>query len=235
LFAGAPVRVLVRYPLAIACLWALLAPTPPAAADEGHLESQVRKLRPSVPGLELSVVDKDKLLQLRNQTRRTVVVKGYDGEPYLRFKPDGTVERNLRAPATYLNVDRFGGQKLPSIADPRAPPRWKPVANGGVFTWFDHRIHLTLKRPPPELRNLKRTKKIFDWRVPLSVDGRPASAVGALVWKPASSSSGGFPTWLAVAIGALVVLALAALLVLRRRRPRPLGESQEQKPAREAW
>ena len=39
--------------------------------------------------------------------RHTVLIRGYEGEPYLRFAPDG-VFRNEASPATYLNDDRYG-------------------------------------------------------------------------------------------------------------------------------
>ena len=62
-------------------------------------------------------------------------------EPYLRFLADGTVERNLRSEATYLNEDRQGAVDLPAQADHEAEPEWETVADDGTYAWHDHRIH----------------------------------------------------------------------------------------------
>jgi hypothetical protein len=223
-----------RYALVAACLLAGLLTASAAWAKGGHFESKIRAVKPAVSGLKLTVLEDDKYFHLQNETGRTVVVDGYDGEPYLRFRPDGVVERNSHSPATYLNANRYGGQKVPPSASPSARPRWGPAAKNGTFTWFDHRIHLTLKRPPPEVAKAKKRKKIFDWEVPLTVGGRPARVVGTLVWEPASSS-GGFPVWLVVVLAAAVLLALAAILLLRRRRPAAAGLERREEPAREAW
>ena len=191
-------------------------------------------MTPAVSGVELEVVRGDEGLKLTNETGKTVVVEGYDGEPYLRFNPDGTVEANRRSAATYINVDRFGGQEVPANALPGARPRWEEVGGGGTYTWFDHRIHLTAKRPPARFTRQKELTKIFDWKVPLAVDSRDVLATGTLVWDPeaSSDSSGGFPVWLGILIG-LGVIAIPTLLLLRRGRRSP--RTAEAEPAKEAW
>jgi hypothetical protein len=215
----------------------LLVLTSTASAD-GRFESRVRALRPAVSGLELKVIENAKKLELSNKTGGVVIVKGYDDEPYLRFLPSGVVERNSLSPATYLNVDRFGLREPPANAKAGARPRWTKVADGGTFTWFDHRIHLTVKGVPRELRNVTRPKKVFDWVVPLTAGGQSVRALGTLSWDPtpaSSSSDGGFPAWLAILLGALAVLGVAALVLLRRRRGPSTADERDEKPAREAW
>jgi hypothetical protein len=220
-----------------------VALVPAASADEyAKFRSDVKSLNPAVSGLELKVVRGDEGLQLTNKTGKTVIVEGYDGEQYLRFDPDGTVEANQRSAATYINVDRFGLQEVPSNAVPGAKPVWKRIGSGGTHTWFDHRIHLTAKRPPARFTRQKKVTKIFNWKVPMSVGGRPVVAVGTLVWDPTASSgsdSGGFPVWLGILIG-LIVLGGAAFLLLRRARRSPAIARKEtaaggKEPAKEAW
>jgi hypothetical protein len=203
------------------------------AGAAGKFESRVSALRPSVPGLTLRVVEGERKLELENKTRKTVVVKGYDDEQYLRFRP-GIVERNILSPATYLNVDRFGGQAVPPRARRGVRPRWSKVAAGDTYRWFDHRIHLTVKRVPRELRGAKTVKKVFDWEVPLTVDGRPVLALGTLSWNPSSSSGDGFPVWIAVSLAALALIGIGSLVIFRRRRGRPAGKP-EKEPVSEAW
>lgn len=207
-------------------------PAVSGAAEYENFRSEVKSLRPAVAGLELTVVRGDEGLELKNKSGQTVVVEGYDGEPYLRFKPDGTVEANQRSAATYINVDRFGLQEVPEDALPGAKPRWKRIGGDGSHTWFDHRIHLTAKRPPARFTRQKKLTKIFDWKVPMTVDGRAALATGTLVWDPSASSdsSSGFPVWAAIAIAVLAGLLL--LLVLQARRSR---RRRKDEPAKEAW
>jgi hypothetical protein len=225
----ADVSLRLRYAI-LACLLFGLLPLPAAAAD-GDFQSRVRAIRPSVRGLELSVIGGDEQLKLRNETGRTVIVEGYDREPYLRFKQDGTVERNRRSPATYINQSRSGGQQVPLEAIPENAPQWEVVARGGSYTWYDHRIHFTKTRPPPAGDG---QTKIFDWTVPMRVDGRRVKARGSLFWE--SASSGGFPWWLAAVLAALAVLAGAGFAFVRHRRARPEGPAKpEQQPAGEAW
>lgn len=204
-----------------------------AEGKSANFESEVRAVIPPVNGLDLSVIGGDELLELRNDSGRTVIVKGYDNEPYLRFLPNGSVERNLAAPATYLNADRQGLAPIPKIANAKARPQWKRVSGDGRFRWFDHRIHITTKGTPRELRNVKDKKKIFNWTVPLTVDGRPARATGTLFFDPTSSSGGGFPV-VAIVIPLLAALVALAVFVLLRRR-RSTGGGPKKKAGGEAW
>jgi hypothetical protein len=222
--------------LGLAAAFAVFLPaTVASAAEYENFRSEVKSLTPAVSGLELKVVRGDEGLQLTNKTGKTVVVEGYDGEPYLRFKPDGTVEANQRSAATYINVDRFGLQEVPDNALPGARPRWKRIGDGGSHTWFDHRIHLTAKRPPARFTRQKELTKIFNWLVPIRVDGQTVSATGELFWDPTASSSdssGGFPVWVGVLI-ALGVIGVLVFLLVRRGRRAPASSGEE--PAKEAW
>jgi hypothetical protein len=214
----------------------VIALVPVASADEyANFRSDVQSLNPAVSGLTLEVVRGDEGLRLTNKTGKTVIVEGYDGEQYLRFNPDGTVEANQRSAATYINVDRFGLQEVPDNALPGAKPVWKRIGSGGTHTWFDHRIHLTAKRPPARFTRQTKVTKIFNWRVPMTVGGQRVAAIGSLVWDPNASSdetSGGFPVWLGILI-ALIVLGGGALLLVRRGRRSPATGGKE--PAKEAW
>jgi hypothetical protein len=213
--------------LGVACLASLISAECALGGAYENFRSEVRSITPSVSGVELKVVRGDEQLQLRNTSGQTVVVEGYDGEEYLRFKPDGTVEANQRSAATYINADRYGTQRVPDNALPGAKPRWKAIARNGTYTWFDHRIHLTAAKPPARFTRQKKLTKVLDWQVPMIVGGKPVRASGTLFWDPGKSSGGiSGRTVLAIVFALLGVLCLALLFrgrlpSFKRSRERP--------------
>src|SRR3954466_7210778 len=116
-----------------AALLALLGAAP-ALAHQGNpnYRSVIHGVTPAVPGVKLQVLNFDDRLQLDNRTGRTIVVQGYQKEPYARLLSDGTVEVNNNSPAFYLNDDRFAQAKVPATAKPSATPNWQVVDRTGT-------------------------------------------------------------------------------------------------------
>jgi hypothetical protein len=173
-------------------------------------------VEPSPTGLDVRVLDGDDRLRLTNRTGETIVILGYEREPYLRFSPSG-VEQNVRSPATYLNEERLGGVEVPDRADPKAPPEWKRVADRNSFEWHDHRIHWMSPQPPgPVQANPGQEQVIIPaWEVPLVVGSEQILVKGDLRWVPGPSNL----PWLAIA--AVTGLAFAGVLLgPLSRRPR---------------
>jgi hypothetical protein len=229
LFCGKEIGVL-------AAALVVLAPIGAQAANESYpsnYKTELRALSPPVSGLKLTTAGGDRYLVLNNGSGKTTVVTGYDGDPYLRFRPNRVVEVNLHSPSKYVNEDRFGTLQPPASAIPGAKPKWKVVATTGSYKWFDHRIHWMDKKPPAQVKDKAKKTKIFDWQVPLKVDGRPVTAAGTLLWIPDSSS--GTSTVLIVAIVAVAVFLLVLGFFLVRRRGRPAGEHPGEKAPKEAW
>lgn len=209
---------------------ALAAPAAPAYAHQGNpnFRSTVTSIEPPASGVEAEVVNLDDRLVFHSGGNE-VQIEGYDGEPYLRFLADGTVEANTNSPAYYLNEDRFADAEVPASASADAEPEWKTVASGGSFEWHDHRIHWMAKTTPPQVTDEGERTKVFDWKVPIEVDGRPTSIQGELFWVPEES---GFPV---AAIAALIAVAIGAVvLVLFVRRRRDRGDRDGGEP-KEAW
>ena len=227
------IRLRLAFVLGVAACLALIGAADCASGKNPYenFRSEVKSVTPPVSGIELKVVRGDEALRLRNTSGRTVVVEGYDGEQYLRFKPDGTIEANQRSAATYINADRYGLQKVPDNALPGAKPRWKAVARGGTYTWFDHRIHLTASKPPARFTRRKKLTKVLDWQVPMTVDGKPVRASGTLFWDP-GNSSGGISGRAVIAI-VFGLLGLVCLLLVWRGRLPTFKRSRER--ADEAW
>ncbi len=204
---------------ALAAATALLACFTPTQA-EGHagnpnFSSQVHGLSRPVEGISVEVLGFDDRLQLLNRSGKTVVIYGYEGEPYSRILADGTVETNANSPAVYLNEDRYAAVQVPKQADASAPADWTKVSDGGEFNWHDHRMHWMQSTTPPQVKNESRKTKIFDYRIPIRVGGRRDAIDGTLFWVgPADTPKmplliGGF---------VLIVICGAGVLVIRRRR-----------------
>lgn len=198
----------------VAAVAALVATAGPAGADPAgpsDFRSEVTGIEPAVEGVEARIRGGDSFLELEVAEGVEVVVAGYQGEPYLRFRPDGTVERNRLSSATYLNEDRVGAVTVPAevaaaMEDPDAEPDWKRVGDGGTYAWHDHRVHWMSQASPPVPRG-ERVGGAYDpWRVPIAVDGVDAAVLGTLTYEEAVSPI----PWLALAVVTAAGLTLAA-------------------------
>jgi hypothetical protein len=223
-----------RAVVAGAALLALLAAAP-ASAHQGNpnYRSVINGVNPAVPGLKLQILNFDDRLQLDNRTGKTVVVRGYQNEPYLRVLGDGTVQVNHNSPAFYLNNDRTSTGKVPANAKPGATPDWQVVDRTGSYQWHDHRIHWMSTIAPQQVKDKSKRTKVFDWRVPVQVGATKASVNGTLFWQP--KPGGGVPTGAIVALVVLALLGVGAVLVVRRRRGELDLPGDERGAQPEAW
>jgi len=192
--------------------------------------STVSALEPPVLGVDAIVLGGDDRLRISNYSGKTIVVLGYEGEPYLRFDKQG-VWANTRSPAAHLNRFRRPRPLAPGAADAGAPPSWRRVARGVTYEWHDHRIHWTAGEPPEGVReHPDRIQRIFTWRVPGLADGKRFAINGFLGYAPdrvAGKEGGGTPNWLfalaGVAAAALLLAALVGVGARRTRRRAPVA------------
>ena len=224
-----PLRLLV---VALGVVLVTAAPAAADAAGPSDFRSEVTGIDPPVAGVEAEIRGGDSFLELRVEAEHTVIVLGYQGEPYLRFQPDGTVERNALSTATYLNDDRTGtGIEIPARAteaDADTPPEWEAIADGGTYAWHDHRVHWMRDASPNVDRGARVGGEYDPWRVPLVVDGADTEVRGVLVYETAVSplpyaavalAVAGLLGWfgrgrgLRLPAASLVVVALAAVVV----------------------
>jgi hypothetical protein len=192
----------------------LLVPAGPAAAHGGEAPDatayriEVSAVSPAEPGIRVRVVEAGARLELENTTGRTVEVLGYQGEPYLEVRPDGTYE-NASSPATYTNRTLDGDTPVPAGASPTAAPQWRRVSTGTTVRWHDQRTRWLDDGLPPQARaDPSRSHKLRDWVVPLRDGVRTIEVRGTLTWEPPP------PAWL----WWLGALALAAGLTAADRR-----------------
>lgn len=191
-------RLVVVVVAAIVVVLPAVALADPAGPTDYRTE--IVGVDPPVPDLGLAMLGGDSFLELTAPPGVEVAVVGYEGEPYLRFDPDGTVHQNLRSPSTYLNEDRFAETELPPEADAAAEPEWVQVADDGRYAWHDHRTHWMNPQPPP---GAEPGDTILEAVVPLRIDGE---AVLVTVRSEFVAPPG---PW-ASSLGAVVGLVLAA-------------------------
>ncbi|HEX4730639.1 MAG TPA: hypothetical protein VH299_05190 [Solirubrobacterales bacterium] len=234
-----------KWALLVAALALALAPAHALAhGGNPNYRSEIDSFQPPLPGdVSIEVLDYDSYMQLLDQHGHEVVLYGYDGEPYARIEKNGTVQVNRRSPATYLNDNRFAEVTVPPIANAKAAPEWKTVDDSGTFIWHDHRMHYMSKSLPPVVEDTSEKTKVFDYEVPMSVDGKKTVLHGALWWVGSAGTSK-----LPFVIAALVIVLGGGALVLwiRRRRGRDDGDmddagsgsggrSEPGDPVGEAW
>jgi hypothetical protein len=219
--------------LLVACAAAALALPSAALAHQGNPNflSQVKGTTPALRGLSIQVLNRDDRLLMKNTSGHTIVIEGYGKEPYARVAADGPVEVNTHSPAYYLNNDRYANATVPASAKPGAAPLWKPISKTGRFEWHDHRMHYMGKGRPSQVTDPKVRQKVFDWQVPVQVDGHRGSIDGDLLWTPLPKES--LPLGAIFAFAALIIAGSIVVIVARRRRAP--GAPADTTEAAEAW
>jgi hypothetical protein len=217
--------------VAVAALATAAAAPTAVLAHQGNpnMKSVVDDLQPHVPGVSLQVLSGDDRFQITNRSRTaTVLVQGYDKEPYAKIAPDGTVTVNHNSPAFYLNTDRYGAVTVPKTASSSAKPDWHVLDKTGVFEWHDHRMHYMSRGIPSIVKDKSAKTKIFDYRIPIQIGGRQGQILGTLWWDPVKD--GGAPVGAIVAFVVIALAGLGAVVVVRRRR-----RTGEPAAAAESW
>ncbi|MCB2223998.1 MAG: hypothetical protein KQH83_07460 [Actinobacteria bacterium] len=198
----------------LAAAW--LAPAAPALADPPgptDYQTEVIRLDPDPGGIRIDVIGGDSFILLAADPGLTVEVIGYEGEPYLRFLPDGTVEENRASPTTYLNFDRYGVTEVPAGVSADDPPEWTVVATDGSYAWHDHRTHWMNEARPP---GREPGDVILEGVVPLVVDGAEVDLMVRSTWLPPPSPA-------MVLAGMALALAAVAAAALRGAGTRALA------------
>lgn len=171
-------------------------------AGPSDYRSEVTALEPPSDAVRAEIVGGDSFVLLDVAIGTEVTVFGYDAEPYLEFRADGSIWENQRSPATYYNRERYGAP-IPAEADAGAEPVWYQVGTGGSWAWHDHRAHRMETFAP---LNAARGDQILDAEVPILIDGQPATIAISGFWAPEPSPVPGI-LGLFGALVAVVVIA----------------------------
>lgn len=166
-------------------LGALVFPAGAAAHGEPHLyESVITGIQPAgaAAGVTARIIDFDSQVELTNRSGKTVLVEGYEGEPYARIESGGAVFLNARSPSMAPSNDRLGRTPPTGNEDADAPPNWIRVGNEGKFAWFDRRAHYRRKGLPEVVTDEAVRTLVWSWSIPITVGHRPAAVEGDLYW-----------------------------------------------------
>lgn len=193
-----------------------LASALPASAHSSaaNYRTAVTSVSPTVPGLRVTASTDGSWLKITNHGGSTVVVLGYEHEPYLKITKTG-VWQNTLSPATYLNRELTIGA-IPANVDPKAPPSWKRVSTKATARFHDHRIHwMGNGRPPVVDQDPGRAHLVKRWAIQLTADSTPVLVRGTLRWTPAPA----YVSYIAFGALALTVIGLLIgyLMTVRRR------------------
>lgn len=224
----------------------------PAAAHLGNPDyrSVVREIVPPAEGLSAQVIDHDDALLVINHSSDDVVIYDAQARPYARLLADGTVQVNASSAAAQEEGDdaeeaptemgavgdgallaHAGHEHDDAPARPRraggraraAGPRWVTLDRTGRFQWHEDRIKYRASPVPPQVTDRTQRAKVMDWRVPIAVGGEDGAILGTLWWVGEPGAGSSFPTAAVVSLVVLVLLAVGAVVLVRRRRAGSAG------------
>ena len=169
----------------LACALVAL-PAPAHAHGEGSsdIRTVIERASPELRGISIRTVSSTATaLELVNRSGQEVEVLSDRRVPFLRIGPGG-VEGNVNSSEFYASGNPDGAFDPPREARIGAPPRWERLSRTPGWTWFEHRLHPADIVAGPELRQGRERRRLGDWRVPLLIDGRPASVEGYVEYRP---------------------------------------------------
>lgn len=187
-----------------------------AATFTGYV-TKVTAVTPDVPEVTVKATLNGEGITVTNTSDQTVIVDGYQGEPYAKITKDGIWQNDL-SPAVYLNKEQTIGN-IPTDANASQTPKWTQISTNHRFQWHDHRIHwMGAAEPPVVAKDPGKPHQISTWKIPMTVGDTKGDISGTLSYVP-GSHWGKYLPYVAIAVGVIVVV-LVQVFVVRRRRPR---------------
>lgn len=175
------------------------------AAGPTDYRTEIDAITPASDAIAVSIEGGDAFVSIDVEVGHSVVVFGYDDEPYLMIDETGDVFQNLRSFATYYNEERYGTDETPDIVDNTAPAEWERIGGGGFWAWHDHRAHWMGDGDP---LGLEPGDALPPQDIPLLVDGVPTEiTVRTRLLAAPSLWPAAFGLVLGLGIGALAMLS----------------------------
>jgi hypothetical protein len=168
-------------------------------------------------GVKVGIVSSEIIpaLYVENNSPKTVMVLGREGEPFVRLGPKAEV--NITSPL-YVEITQARGQTPRLPADAQAAPSWEEVGSRPRWGWLELRARPPTE-PPKKAVESKRSTDVVSWSVPLVIGDERIKLDGVTQFIPIAGlqrKDGGsdLPLYVAVLLGSAGV----AFLVLRPRR-----------------
>lgn len=198
---------MARLPSFVAALLAGFALLPQAAAADGPVTptatNYLARVTRAPAGVDAKVVNAYLNLWVCVPPRAHVTVLDFRGAPWVRFTPSG-VAINRNSQEYYLSQVPVPAVPPKGLAR-TTPPHWIVVSSGHSYAWREGRLHAlaTIALAPGQ-------HYVGSWRIPVLVNGRPGTIVGAMWHRGAPSIVWFWP---------LLVLVGCALAAWRLRSP----------------
>jgi hypothetical protein len=127
-------------------------------------------------------------LLVANTGSEPVIVRGPQGEPFLRIGPGGT-EVN-RHSSLWIDNARARDQDVTAsaaVADPLAEPDWMVLSDAPTISWLEFRGNYAPGNPPPRVVRSGERAVLHRWSVPIEQGDRTARIRGETFWRPAGN------------------------------------------------
>ena len=178
---------------------------PPAS----NYHTVVRGLVPAHAGVHATAGPDGEQIEVRVGGDTSVVVLGYQEEPYLRIDRRGVFE-NTHSPAVALNRTRIPSG--PTTRPSGHGVHWVRVSSSPVARWHDHRAHWMGGVTPTVVQRAPHATHVIEqWRIPVRIDGQREAIAGRIVWQPPPDAWSSY----LLALGFALVVAVAVRLATR--------------------
>lgn len=119
-----------------------------------------------------------------------IEVRGAAGEPFARFDDDG-VEVNEASPTWALTDAGRSGAEAPQPRGAAEEPRWHRESSSRQLTWLEQRAVYEPGTAPAEAAAASTPTDLFEWEIPVIVDGTPETIRGLTRWVPRAVAAAG--------------------------------------------
>ncbi len=164
-------------PAALLAILGLCLVSPATAAADGPVTptatDYLARITHQPAGVQARVVDGYLDLWMRVPAGEVVVVRDFEGAPWVRFDSAG-VQVNHNSEEYYLSQIPVPAL-APSGLTRTTPPHWFSVSSGHTYMWREGRMHaLAAVALAPG------TTRVGSWSIAMTIDGRAAKLVGGL-------------------------------------------------------
>lgn len=195
--------------------------------------------REPLPGVTVTVSQgRVPAILLDNATEEEVLVRGQEGEPFLRIGPDG-VFGNEHSPS-FVDDQRYRGREVPEPPRADASPAWVELAGEPRYAWLEERARYPREQPPQDVVTSDRTTVLREWSAPIEQGDDRVTLHGETRWMPddeafaalgipvsgdAESDLATVVSWVVFGLGVvLIVIGLRRRVLARRDADGAAGE-----------